>query len=683
MADSAHKTKIVTETMERYHYMRDCGHTDFVKKADECDGLFSGQGHWEPGDRAMLEQARKPVLTINTIIQTMAYVMGNQIQNATSITFHPRRKGATDHTATILSKVFRQIGDNNRLKYLRSELFSDGMITSRGFLDARMDYSDSLTGEVRVKLLDPRSVLIDPEANSYEPSGWKDVITVQYMTIEDIEALWGKAQALKVQSGMSTYPGENDDHILSRQTFGTDDLTARFDRPEGLTRTMVVERQYRKLTNSDHYVWVQSGDIRPVPEAQTEAERQQFLTENPDVVVTKRVGFRIRWVVVANSVLLHDDWSPYENFTVVPYFPYFRRGTSIGIVENLRDPQRLLNKTTSQELHILNSTANGGWKVQRNNLSNMSVGELEERGGEAGIVIEVETMDGLEKLQPNQIPSGLDRIAFKADEYIKAISGVTDYMRGSAREDVSAKSVVANQSSGAVAMVKPLDNLTLSDELLARHILSMVQAYYSDERVLRIVSDPRRGTTEDVIINQVTQNGVLNDLTVGEYDIVMVNTPQRELDEDTEFEQLLRMRGELQIPIPDEFIIRASRLRERAELLEAMSAAQANAQQAQQQQEQALQAADIDSKVADAELKRAKAAQAMKDQPQAPDTSELDVMRFKAEMELKARELASNIELKNREFTLKEQESAQKREDELMNMRLQARNKLNPNKENL
>ena len=86
--------------------------------------------------------------------------------------------------------------------------------------------------------------------------------------------------------------------------------------------------------------------------------------------------------------MLHDDWSPYEHFTLVPYFPYWRRGKPFGMVRNLISPQEQLNKISSQELHIVNTTANSGWIVESGSLTGMNADDLEEHGAETGLVLE-------------------------------------------------------------------------------------------------------------------------------------------------------------------------------------------------------------------------------------------------------------------------------------------------------
>src|SRR5210317_2483948 len=117
----------------RYQFVRDNGHADFVKTADRCNDFFIGE-QWDANDIALLQAQKRPALTINKIISTIGNVLGEQIQNRSDISFQPR-SGAPIETAETLTKVFRQISDANQLDWKRSDMFCDGIITSRGFLD--------------------------------------------------------------------------------------------------------------------------------------------------------------------------------------------------------------------------------------------------------------------------------------------------------------------------------------------------------------------------------------------------------------------------------------------------------------------------------------------------------------------------------------------------------------------
>jgi hypothetical protein len=150
----------------------------------------------------------------------------------------------------------------------------------------------------------------------------------------------------------------------------------------------VIERQHRVLDRQKHFVFQETGEVRPIPE-DFDRNRIAWYVEKFGFGVMTKLVHRIKWTVVADNVLLHDEWSPYKHFTIVPYFPYFRHGRTIGLVENLLGPQELLNKVSSQELHVINTTANSGWKIRAGALANMAIEELEQRGAETGLVVEV------------------------------------------------------------------------------------------------------------------------------------------------------------------------------------------------------------------------------------------------------------------------------------------------------
>jgi hypothetical protein len=432
------------EQYERFVYMRDNGHVDFLAKADRCDQFTVGN-QWLASDKALLESARRPALTINKIVSTVETILGEQIYNRTEVLFRPQN-GAPAEVAEALSKVWMQVSQNNQLPWVRSDVFCDGIVRGRGFYDVRLDFTDSMRGEVRIELLNSKNVLIDPDAEEYDPDAWADVMLTKWLNAQDIATLYGEedAEILK-HRGTADY-GFDSIEMLRTGFFGTRPVQSWDGSESGREverRIRVLERQYRKLDKQMHFVDLTTGDMRPVPSG-WDRDRIALMLEKAGgrIATTKQLVKRIRWTVTADSVVLHDAWSPYDHYTVVPYFPFFRYGLTVGIVENLLSPQEMLNKTTSQELHVVNTTANSGWIVEEDSLANMSLPELESHGAATGIVLEYKkNTHPPEKISPIQIPTGLDRLSFKAEEYIKSVSGVSDSMQGFDREDVEAKAI--------------------------------------------------------------------------------------------------------------------------------------------------------------------------------------------------------------------------------------------------
>lgn len=609
-------THLATKQWLRYAWCRDNGHAAYVQKAEKCDAFFRGD-QWDPADRAKLAAVRRPALTINKIISTISNVMGEQIFNRAEIAYRPR-SGAPAETADVLSKVFKQISDNNKLDWLRSDMFADGVITSRGYLDVRIDYGDSMQGEVRMESLNPKNVIPDPDAENYDPDTWNEVFVTKWVTADDIAVLYNKEDAELLRNrDQSYFPYGYDSIQAYRDRFGdrfNPVYNGDHDQSNVLRNIRLIDRQYRMLDRQKFFVSL-DGDMRPVPE-EWDRNRIAMFREQLGFQVVTKLASRIRWTVIADNVVLHDEWSPYKHFTVVPYFPYFRRGTTVGLVENLLGPQEMLNKVSSQELHTINTTANSGWKIKAGALSNMTLEELEEKGAQTGLVIEVngDPDKDVQKIQPNTVPSGLDRLSYKAEEHIKTISGVSDSMQGFDREDVAAKAIQAKRQAGSTNLAKPLDSLTRTDHILARNVLDLVQTFYTEERLMTITHNQATGEAETFAVNQATPEGeVINDLTLGEYDVVVSSVPVRETLEDSQFEQAVALR-EMGVMVPDSVLIDSSRLMNKKEVIRQMEgdkeSPEAQAQAALQRRAQEAETSKLEgeaaAKHADAALKQAK-----------------------------------------------------------------------------
>lgn len=677
-------------TWQRYAWVRDNGHTKFMEKADKCERFFAGD-QWSPEDRAVLERSRRPALTINKILSTVGNILGEQINNRAEISFRPRA-GASSETADILNKVFKQISDNNQLDWKRSDMFADGIIRSRGFLDVRIRYGDSMMGEVEISSLNSKNVLIDPDADEYDPDTWSEVITTKWVTADEVAILYGKTDAdiLRAKSG-SSFPYGYDSIQASRDRFG-DHMNPTFSQDYDSTNVVrgirIIERQFRELDRQDHFLSTETGDMRPIPK-EFDRNRIALFVDRFGFRVVPKLVRRIKWVVIADDVVLHNAWSPYKHFTVVPYFPHFRSGNTIGLVENLLGPQELLNKVTSQELHVVNTTANSGYKVRSGALVNMTPEELEQKGAQTGIVIEVngDVDKDVQKIAPNQVPQGLDRISYKAEESLKTISGVSDSMQGMDRADVAAKAIQQKRQAGSTNLVKPLDNLTRSDFILARNVLDLVQEFYSEERLMTITHDQATGESETFTVNQVDAYGkVTNDLTLGEYDVVVTSVPVRESMEDSQFEQAVSLR-ELGVAIPDSVLIDNSRIMNKKSIIKQIESA-AQTPEALEQKQLALrgQAAEVGKteseaavKHADAGLKAAKTAETQAKtqellngpvddgsgqaaQLTAQHDAALNEQTTAQEMSLKEREFNRETEFKNAELDMKEREQRAKQE---------------------
>lgn len=651
---------------DRYTRARDNGHVDYVDLAKKCDAYYQGE-QWDSSDIAALDAEGRPALTINTILPTINTVLGEQVNRRADIRFKPRR-GAEQETADTLTKLFSQIADNNKLDWVEQQVFTDGLIMDgRGYFDVRIDFSDNMQGEVRITAKDPLDIILDPDAKEYDSTTWNEVFETKWMTLDEIEELYGKEQADKllfIAENGQTYGRDSVEYYETRygDTDDTDDYigtstTGYGDEYRSVKALRVIERQYKKLHRIDCFVDKQNGDMRPVPENWSAAKTKKFAKQY-DLDLYSKMKKRVRWTVTCDKVVLFDDWSPYDEFTIVPYFAYFRRGRPFGMVRNLLSPQEQLNKVASQELHIVNTTANSGWLVESGSLTSMQVEDLEEHGAETGLVLEYNrgsTPPG--KIQPNQIPTGLDRISLKAANNIKEISGINDSMLGTDSAEVSGVAIQAKQNRGIVMIQVPLDNLKKTRLYLAEKVLNIIQQYYTEERVIMIANGEASDEMEQnemMVINQQVGDQIINDITIGEYDVVVNTTPARDSFDEVQFAEALNLR-QVGVAIPDDAIVQYSNLNDKTELArrirtltgqEPPSPEQQQLLQIQQQfqfQQLQLEIAKLEAEVqklqSEAQVNLAKAQDVSSVQPQ------LQLAEAQAKLEMKQRELDLRREL--------------------------------------
>jgi len=664
MAEATPQTGEDTLVAQRQwaHYVRarDNGHDEYVSIAKKCDAFYRGD-QWSDADRKKLEDEGRPAMTFNLVLSTINTALGEQASREMQVGFLPKRE-ATRQGSLVLGKVAQSIMQANDYHFTENFVFADGMIQDRGFFDVRISFEENLMGDVNIRHLDPLTVIPDPEAKEFDPSTWNEVMVTSWMALDEIGTKYGKDKMDSIQSlvdshqhnafdsvrfGTGRFGGSNLSEGAGHSYDGVDDRVIKSVR--------VIERQHYQWVDEFVLVDPDTGDMREAP-SQMEEEEVARLAREYGIEVMKRPGRKVRWTVTADDVVLYDDWSLYRTFTVIPYFPYFRRGEPFGMVRNLLNPQEFYNKARSQELHIVNTTANSGWITEDGSLVNMTEDELSEKGAETGLhLVYARGSTPPAKISPNHVPTGLDRISDKTGAAIQQISGVNDGMLGQASAEVSGVALERKTQRGQIQMGQPFKHLSYSRKLVGRKMLELIQDFYTEERSISILhpDDPDE-REEELIINQIEETGeVLNNVTAGRYDISITSLPTRDNADEEEFAQLMQLRHEGGVAIPDDAIIRRSNLTDRDELADRIQKLMGQAEPTEEEatMQQRLQELEINKLEGELAKLQAQAKQAMasaaKDQASAEKTAG---GRGSPEMTFEQDKLESEIAMKREEL---------------------------------
>lgn len=596
---------LAQQVWDRYKSALVRGHADYQIRAQRNEDFYLGGGlQWPLDLREQLESEGRPWIESNMIFSIINTVTGYQTQSRLDISYKPREAGDQD-LADILSKIGMHVLDQNSYPWIESAVFNDGVIQSRGYFDIRMGFDDNTYGNIEIRNLDPLDVIPDPDAKDYDPDNWDDVLQCRWMNVEEIESLYGPAKAKEIKRSMPDEQdfGEGEIGAARNKFSGRGEATSWIYDESRVPHVRVIERQFWKLQKRDFFVDLETGDQNPVPDGMTEKEKNQFALSG-DYEIVSKVTKRVRWTTATEDIVLHDDWSPYDHFTIVPYFPYFRRGMTLGLIDNLTSMQELLNKTLSQMLHVVNTTANSGWVVEENSLTNMDTEDLEDIGATTGLTIEYKAgREKPEKIKHNEIPTGLADLTKTAQGMVSVIAGVSDLFQGQPGNEVSGVAIQSRVQQNAVQLASPIDNLFRSRHILAARILELIQDFYTEERMFNVtVTNPetQQQEQENVRINEykVEIDKYLNDTTQGKYDVVISDIPDQVTFQNAQFAQAVELR-KFGVEIPDDEMIRLSGLSNKNELAKRMAA-----EPSPEEQEMQKRAAEAEVGQAEAEIKK-------------------------------------------------------------------------------
>lgn len=616
------ESRIADEQWAKYVRARDNGHTKFLAVARKCNAFYVGE-QWEKKDIAKLDREGRPHLTINMILATVNAVIGEQLAKRADFRYKAGQGGSTE-TATVLTKLVKAIRDANNYESVESEVFQDGIIQDgRGFFDVRVSFEDNIQGDIVITADDSQSIVLDPDAKEYDPNTWNEVFETKWLSVDEIESLYGKKKADAVRqlaiNGHRLDPDSiiwDDDPAFGEARSAEADSTYSTTYSDGEERNIravrVLERQHIKHVMTRQFVDMLNGDTRVVPNTWDTGKVEAF-AQKYQLAVVEVVKRRVRWTITADKVVLHDDWSPYETFTKIPYFCYFRRGRPFGLITNLISPQEQLNKLSSQELHIINTTANSGWIIEEGALSSMTPDDLRNQGAETGLVITANKGrgDGIKKIEPNRIPTGIERLSIKAAQHVRTISGINDAMIGSEGPQISGVALEQKSQAGVAQLAGPLENLNRTRHLLSRKIIELIQQFYTSERVFYMVSDDldsaQPDEMEEIVINRVDATGeVVNDVTVGKYKMVLSIAPSRDTFNDIQFAEVINLRS-LGVAIPDDRIVELSNVARKEQMAQEIRDMQGRGELTEQQQAQLQFEQLISQELAILEIRKAEA----------------------------------------------------------------------------
>lgn len=584
-------------------------HAKWAEPAKRAVDAVEGR-QWDQDALKKLVSESRPALTVNQVNRLVRLVMGYFANNRTDISYLPGHDGSgDDSTAETITAIVKTMGELSQMPFLDTEVFMDGMMTGRGWFDTRLCFESNDLGELETNATDPFALYVDPDAQNYDVNkGCGFMVENRMACLDEIEYLYGKEARLNVEpfangrTPLFNYAAYHQGEEISPiRRFGNsqnsesewwDTIYAQLGNfYDPLRKSLrIMDFQHQMRSEGMVFVDLETGDTAEIPQDWQPEKIKKVLwwaeQNQQPLTVDQRTVSKIMWTTIIGDLIVYDRRSPYKTYTYTGYFPYFRRGITRGMVEDLLDPQMEINKRRSARIDTQMRVAHSGWKYHTSALTPEQKMNLKLFGSEPGFNLEWQGDPAMEpkKIEASAPAVGLRELEDKANEDLREVSGINEATLGEITAGQSGRALEARQRQSVIGIQYYFTNFSRTKELLGRKDLEVIQQHYTEQRVLRAIGTDKRAGPPMLINQRVMDDTasamkIVNNVTLGKYRVAIDETPLASSFMAAQFEEMLALLQKLG-PIgqhlamtrPD-LIIRASSLPHKAEWEQALMAA--------------------------------------------------------------------------------------------------------------
>lgn len=475
-----------------------------------------GGEQWPTSIKVQRDLENRPCLTINKTDAFCRRVVNEMRQQRPRMTVHPVGDGADVDKAEVIKGILRHIEVNSNADIAYDTANEFQVRAGRGYWRVAHRYiaEDSFDQDIFIDAVDnPLTVYFDPQSTSPDGLDAEKVLVVTMLRRDDFKRRWPNADPCDFRSlsegDVADWVSENEIRV---------------------GEFWVVDKVKDVLVEfSDG--WLGFKSQRP---SDTIPQGVKVVRERPSYRRQVRVH-----LCSARNVLESKDWPG----RFIPIVPVYGNRINVdgsvqicGMVENLVDPQRMYNFWRTSEAEIVALAPKAPWVMAEGqdegretewetanvkSFSRLKYKPIEDSAGNA--------LPPPMRQAPQQIPAANVTAANNAAEDMKAVAGLYDPAMGDREGDPSGIALSRHQQQSEISNFQYYDNSCRSLRATGIICLDLAKYIYGPDRVLRIIGED--GEAETVTLNERKRNElgaiqeVLNDVSVGRYDIVMDTGP--------------------------------------------------------------------------------------------------------------------------------------------------------------
>ena len=503
---------------EAKKFLRLANDADTNNRTEALEDLkFAAGDQWPVEIQNSRTLEARPCLTINKVDAYVRQVTNQQRQQRPRIKVHGMNSQSDAKVAEVLTGICRHIEVNSDADHAYDNAFNYAVRMGFGYWRVKTDYvrEDSFDQEIYIEPIhNPFTVYFDPNSTLPDGSDAEKCLITQVVSKETFRKM---------------YPDADDGTGFSQR--GTGDSNAEWVMKEDIR----IAEYFYTVRKPEKLCLLSNG----VKKFRSELPKQEELLALGVVVIDERPSFKkeIKQIKCTAIEVLEEGVWPSKYIPIVPVygeeFVVDNKRKKYGLVRMAKDPQRMYNfwKTALTESVALAPKAK--WLIAEGqdeghesewaqaNIKATAVLRYKQKDIE-GVAAPVPT-----RIQPESPPAGIIAAADGINSDMQAVLGIFDANQ-MATGNISGKALNGQQQQIDLTNFHYYDNLTRSIKHTAKIILDLVPKIYDNARVMRIIGDDGKPDLVDINKRQSDEQGVmtiLNDVTVGEYDVVMDTGP--------------------------------------------------------------------------------------------------------------------------------------------------------------
>tara|TARA_R110002020_G_scaffold75031_2_gene191353 strand:+ start:554 stop:2458 length:1905 start_codon:yes stop_codon:yes gene_type:complete len=429
---------------------------------------------------------------------------------------------------TLLEYVWDISDGDTQFKQAVHDYATAGMGYFYAYIDPEADFG---RGEVKYTYIDPFRVYVDPASRNRYMDDASGVILSTILTEDQLVNLYPQVEPYL--EDIESYYEEEDYPTSNKRNSSvsfTPDTTYnlefhRINKYRILERFSKVKVPFFRVFNK------QDGSEVILDQAKYTAFVQQeqvvLLMEAGLIEIVEVKQTRIKITATAGEILLYETILNTDIYPIVPV-PNIWTGTPYpkSDISKIKDSQRLLNKLFS--LTLSHAQASAGLKLLVPEGSVDDLGQLEQDWANPNAVIAYNPEFGAPHFPaPQSLSNEFYNLISRIEHYIDLSLGIPELMQGfneGAPETVRGTAMLAEM--GETRGKSKLRDIEGSLNRLGKSIYNLAKNHYTYEKTFRIVQ-PNNDITEFTVNmydnKQQEINAIVNDITIGHYDVRIIS----------------------------------------------------------------------------------------------------------------------------------------------------------------